>query len=100
MLDWLDGTALAETLRHPDTEYHLEMPFSWDWDGIPVHGTIDLVYRNGGSWHVADFKTDDVRGRPIEDAASRYLSQLALYREALRRATGETPEGESGVPAD
>ena len=92
MLDWLDGTSLAQTLRHPDTEYYLEMPFSWDWDGIPVHGTIDLVYRNGGSWHVADFKTDDVRGRPIEDAAARYLSQLTLYREALRRATGETPE--------
>ena len=92
MLDLLDASPLAKTLRDEDTEYHLEMPFSWDWDGIPVHGTIDLVYRSGSDWHVMDFKTDDVRRRPVADVAGRYLSQLALYREALRRATGETPE--------
>ena len=92
MLDWLDGSPLAQTLRRDDTESHFEMPFSWDWDGVPVHGTIDLVYRNGSSWRVVDFKTDDVRGRPVEDAAAPYLSQLALYREALKRATGQTPE--------
>ncbi len=92
MLDLLDASPLAKTLRDDDTEYHLEMPFSWDWDGIPVHGTIDLVYRNGSGWHVMDFKTDDVRRRPVADVAERYLAQLALYCEALKGATGETPE--------
>ncbi len=92
MLDWLDGSTLAETLRQKDTESYFEMPFSWDWDGMPVHGTIDLVYRIGQAWRVVDFKTDDVRGRPVEQSASRYLSQLALYREAVKRATGATPE--------
>ena len=92
MLDWLDGSPLAETLRREDTESYFEMPFSWDWDGMPVHGTIDLVYRSGQAWRVVDFKTDDIRGRPVEQSASRYLSQLALYREAVKRATGETPE--------
>ena len=92
MLDWLDRNPLAVTLRRDDTESYFEMPFSWDWDEMPVHGTIDLVYRNGQSWHVIDFKTDDIRGRPVEQAAEKYLSQLALYREALRQATGETPQ--------
>ena len=92
MLDWLDGSPLAKTLRQKDTESHFEMPFSWDWDGMPVHGTIDLVYRTGQAWRVVDFKTDDVRGRPVEQAANRYLSQLALYREAVKQATGKPPE--------
>ena len=92
MLDWLDASPLAKTLRDGNTEYHLEMPFSWDWEGIPVHGTIDLVYRNGPCWHVIDFKTDYVRSGSLTDVADRYLPQLALYREALKRATGETPE--------
>ena len=92
MLDWLDASPLAKTIRGDDTERYFEMPFTWDWDGIPVHGTIDLVYRNGSGWHVIDFKTDDVRGRPVADVSERYLPQLALYREALKRATGETPK--------
>ena len=28
----------------------------------------------------------------MEQSANRYLSQLALYREAVKRATGVTPE--------
>ena len=92
MMDWLDGSPLAKILRRKDTVAYFEMPFSWDWDGMSVHGTIDLVYRAGQAWRVVDFKTDDVRGRPVEQSASRYLSQLALYREAVKRATGKTPE--------
>ena len=92
MLDWLDASSLAATLREKGTIAYFEMPFSWDWDSAPVHGVMDLVYRNGGSWRVVDFKTDDVRGVPMEQAAAGYLSQLAVYREALRQATGEAPQ--------
>ena len=66
---------------------------------MPVHGTIDLVYRSDQAWRVVDFKTDDVRGRPVEQSASRYLSQLALYREAVKRAVGEDAGSRSGVSA-
>ncbi len=92
MLDWLDASPLAKTILHGDAEAYPEMPFSWDWDGIPVHGTIDLVYRDGSGWHVMDFKTDYVRSGSLADVANRYFPQLALYREALKRATGETPQ--------
>ena len=91
MLDLLDASPLAATLRDPDTRAHFELPFSWDWDGVPVHGTIDLAYEAGGAWRVVDFKTDEVRGDLAETAAP-YLPQLALYASALERATGQRPE--------
>ncbi len=91
MLDLLDASPLAATLRDPDTRAHFELPFSWDWDGVPVHGTIDLAYQAGGAWCVVDFKTDEVDGDLAETAAP-YLPQLALYASALERATGQRPE--------
>ena len=91
MLDLLDASPLAATLRDPDTRAHFELPFSWDWDGVPVHGTIDLAYEAGGAWRVVDFKTDEVRGG-LAETADPYLPQLALYASALERATGQRPE--------
>ena len=91
MLDIFDASPLADTLRDGDTRVHFEVPFSWDWDGVPVHGTIDLAYETGGAWHVLDFKTDDLRGRSLADASEAYLPQLALYAAALERAVGRSP---------
>ena len=91
MLDRFDASPLAATLRHRDTLSYFELPFSWDWDGVPVHGTIDLAYRNAGSWRVLDFKTDELRDKPLPEAAAPYLPQLALYASALERATGQSP---------
>lgn len=91
MLDRLDVSLLATTLRDRNTRAYFEMPFSWDWDGVPVHGTIDLAYQTGRNWHVLDFKTDDLRGRTLSEAAAPYLPQLALYAAAIQRATGQQP---------
>ena len=91
MLDIFDDSPLADTLRDGDTRAFFELPFSWDWDGVPVHGTIDLAYETGGAWHVLDFKTDDLRDRSLADAAEAYLPQLALYASALERAVGSSP---------
>ena len=91
MLDIFDASPLAQTLRDEDTRAWFELPFSWDWDGVPVHGTIDLAYETGGTWHVLDFKTDDLRGRSLAEAGQAYLPQLALYASALERAVGGSP---------
>ena len=91
MLDLLDDSPLAATLREQDTRAYFEMPFTWDWNGAAVHGAIDLVYRSGGSWRLVDFKTDELRGRPLAVAAEPYLPQLALYASALEHATKERP---------
>ena len=91
MLDIFDSSPLAVTLRDGGTRAYFELPFSWDWDGVPVHGTIDVAYETGGTWHVLDFKTDDLRGRSLADASQAYLPQLALYASALERAVGGSP---------
>ena len=91
MLDLLDASSLTATLRDPAAHAYFELPFSWDWDGVPVHGTIDLAYQDAGRWHVLDFKTDDLQGRSLVEAADPYLPQLALYASALERATGQRP---------
>ncbi len=91
MLDRFDASDLAATLRAPRTRAYFEMPFSWDWEGVPVHGTMDLVYETGGVWNVLDFKADEIEGRSLPEAASPYLPQLALYAAALERATGQRP---------
>ena len=91
MLANFDGSDLARTLRRPDTRAHFELPFGWYWDGAPVHGTIDLAYEHAGSWHLVDFKTDDVRRGRIKQAAAPYLGQIALYAAALQQAVGEMP---------
>lgn len=92
MLDLLGASPLAGTLAEDDTTAYFELPFSWDWDGVPVHGTIDLAYKTNDQWHVIDFKTDQLRGRSIEEAAAPYLPQLALYAGALEKATGSKPQ--------
>ena len=91
MLDRFDASPLAATLRDRDTLSYFELPFSWDWDGVPVHGTIDLAYRSAGDWRVLDFKTDELRDKSLPEAAAPYLPQLALYAFALERATGQSP---------
>ena len=91
MLDLLDASSLAATLRDPATRARFELPFSWDWDGVPVHGTIDLAYQTAGRWRVLDFKTDQVQGKTLAEAAQPYLPQLGLYASALQRATGQRP---------
>ena len=107
MLDLLDASPLAARLRDSGTKAYFELPFSWDWQGVPVHGTIDLAYEAGGIWHLLDFKTDDLRGRTTTEAGEPYLPQLALYASALKQATGQQPEtgllflrtGETYTPA-
>ena len=91
MLDRFDASDLAATLRAPHTRAYFEMPFSWDWEGVPVHGTMDLVYETGGVWNVVDFKTDEIGGKALPEAASPYLPQLALYAAALERAVNQRP---------
>ena len=92
MLDLLDASPLAATLRDPSTRAYFELPFSWDWEGVPVHGTVDLAYESGGIWNVIDFETDEVQGKSLNDVAEPYLPQLALYASALEEAIGQRPE--------
>ena len=88
MLDLYADSPVAASLASPDVERWFELPFAWDWDGVPVHGSIDLVYRDAGGWHVVDFKSDRLDGTSAQQAASHYAVQIGLYQRALEAAVG------------
>jgi ATP-dependent exoDNAse (exonuclease V) beta subunit len=54
-------------------------------DGELLEGVVDLAYRDGDTWTVVDFKTD----RELGEHRAEYERQVALYAEAITRATGE-----------
>ncbi len=54
-----------------------------------VDGQIDLAYETDSGWVVVDFKTDI----EIASAQDSYKQQVALYVEAVRRATGQPATG-------
>ena len=54
-----------------------------------VDGQVDLAYETDAGWVVVDFKTDI----EIASAADAYKQQVALYVEAVRRATGKPATG-------
>ena len=54
-----------------------------------VDGQVDLAYETGAGWVVVDFKTDI----EIASAADAYKQQVALYVEAVKRATGKPATG-------
>ncbi|MXZ46679.1 MAG: AAA family ATPase [Chloroflexi bacterium] len=89
MLAEFARTSVAEALTDPAVERWFELPFAWDWDGLPVHGAIDLVYRDAEGWHVIDFKTDSLEGTTAEAVARRYLVQIGLYQRAVEAVVGE-----------
>ena len=46
-------------------------------------GNIDLVFRVGSEWYLADYKFIQLGG---DDLAKKYAAQMALCREALGQA--------------
>jgi ATP-dependent exoDNAse (exonuclease V) beta subunit len=58
-------------------------------DGTLVEGVADLAFEEDGATTVVDFKTDvEIVGR-LDD----YRRQVALYAEAVARATGRPARG-------
>ena len=88
MLDRFTRSPVAAALATADVERWFELPFAWDWDGVPVHGSIDLVYRDASGWHVIDFKSDRLDGTSAPEAASHYAVQIGLYQRAIEAAVG------------
>jgi ATP-dependent exoDNAse (exonuclease V) beta subunit len=61
-------------------------------DGVLVEGIVDLAFRDESdpdTWIVVDFKTDFEMGERLEE----YRNQVALYAEAIARATGLQSRG-------
>ena len=72
-----------------------EAPVSWSVKSTPgdtmtiVDGQVDLAYETEAGWIVVDFKTDI----EIASAQDAYKQQVALYAEAVAKATGKPATG-------
>jgi ATP-dependent exoDNAse (exonuclease V) beta subunit len=56
---------------------------------VLVDGQCDLAYEDRDGWVVVDFKTDVV----LSASDDAYRRQLALYADAIARATGRPARG-------
>lgn len=53
---------------------------------------IDLLYREGDTWTVVDYKTDTVAdGDALVAAAAHHHGQVGAYVDAVRRLVGVEP---------
>ena len=69
-----------------------ETPFAYAEGPTVVHGAADLIYREGKTLVVVDFKSESVTEKSAASIRERYAKQGQAYAEAVQRAWGETPE--------
>ncbi len=94
--------ALVESVRSSDIwtramasrECHCEIPFAFNRNGKGgrsevLEGVIDLVFRDGDRWVVADYKTDSGDDPGFADRVGQYRTQVDLYAECWEAVTGE-----------
>jgi ATP-dependent helicase/nuclease subunit A len=83
-------------------ERYVEIPFALtvprrdvgieeDGDTL-LHGVIDLVFREGASWYVVDYKTDSTAGR-LDALTEYYAPQVRMYAEFWGRVVGAGVRG-------
>ena len=72
----------SEVFREIQTadEVHREVPFVITLDGEVWSGQIDLLYRRGERWIVADYKSDR------DERPERHRLQADVYTRAAQRA--------------
>lgn len=91
---------IEETLAHPLVRRaaaalqagrcHREAPITLRHDdGTWIEGQLDLAFEDADGWTVVDFKTDADLDRALDD----YRRQVALYVDAVQRATGRPARG-------
>lgn len=89
---WLESD-LAERVRRAEVvrAEHELLAASSDEVVVIERGTIDLLFRDAGGWHIVDFKTDKVDDAAMLDSLSRdhpYMQQVQRYAEVWQELTG------------
>ena len=79
---------IIKTLLEAD-EVYCEVPFAYKdtsgGDTLLIRGIMDVVYRNGDSLYIADYKT----GADSKGLDEKYKEQLSAYKKAFKGMTGE-----------
>jgi ATP-dependent exoDNAse (exonuclease V) beta subunit len=88
---WQAARAAVAAGRRVWREAPVSMRLPGDADEPPsiVDGQVDLAYETDAGWVVIDFKTDI----EIVSAQDAYIQQVALYAEAVAKATGTPATG-------
>jgi ATP-dependent helicase/nuclease subunit A len=60
-----------------------EVPVTLAENDVLLEGVVDLAFEETAAWTIVDFKTDEETGAQ----SKRYERQVALYAEAVRKAT-------------
>ena len=86
-----DARAAEQAGRRVWRETPVSVRLNSPSDPVPhiVDGQVDLAYETERGWVVVDFKTDI----EIASAQDAYKQQVALYVEAVKRATGQPATG-------
>lgn len=80
----------SDVIRRAKTsgKFLQEVPFACPFSGGTLEGVIDLVFQEGGTLTIVDFKTDHVDGTEMEERLSIYRPQGELYAHCLQTITG------------
>jgi ATP-dependent exoDNAse (exonuclease V) beta subunit len=79
VLRWIEDPLLVEARKAEHV--HHEYPILCEIGGEIYEGVIDLIWFDGTRWTIVDYKTG-----PADEP--RHRRQVAIYGEAVRRATG------------
>ena len=63
------------------------------WNGRIMEGVIDLIYERNRLLYLADYKTDRIDRKQLNEAAARYHQQAEIYSRAVRESLGREPAG-------
>lgn len=75
------------------TERYHELPYVRMREDHLETGYIDLLYRNGTTWKIIDFKTDIIRDQTTQEKlVEQYKLQIHRYEEAIASLTGQMVE--------
>lgn len=90
MLERFRNSSVWSDLRHARAVYP-EHPLTWRENGTVVRGTIDLVYATPDSWHIVDYKTDQIGEGSVLGSLEghKYAGQVRQYTDAWERLTEE-----------
>ena len=86
------GQVITRALTHPllkrarsSPRWHREVPITLKLSGSRIlEGICDLLFLEGGIWHVVDFKTDE----DTSQRARQYERQIQWYGYAVSQLTG------------
>ena len=77
--------AVAADQAHFELPVLRGIPLTGEAPNLAVNGYIDLLYKDGDSWVIADYKTD---AYATKERVTSYFMQLELYARTLSEALG------------